>query len=99
MEEVVFLAVDMVLEYCLKELFDISFSGADLCLSTSYYLKFCNRLVLRVGPAGPTLTTLFKASIPFRYYEWAHLGPLSPCYLKSFELGTSSFPVPVLGLR
>jgi hypothetical protein len=86
-EEVVFLAVGMVLEDCLKELFDISFSGAELCLSTSYYLKFCNCLVIRVGPSGPTSTTLFKASIPFRYYVWAQLGPLSSCYLKSSELG------------
>jgi hypothetical protein len=50
----VFLAVGMVLEDCLEELFDISFSGAELCLSTSYYLKFCDCLVIRVGPSGPT---------------------------------------------
>ena len=97
--EVVFLAVGMVLEDCLEELFDISFSGAELCLLTSYYLKFCNCLVIRVGPAGPTLTTLFKASIPFRYYVWAQVGPLPSCYLKSSELGFFRLPGACPGSR
>ena len=71
--EVAFLAVNLVLEDCLKELFDISFSGAELCLSTSYYFKVLQPSGntsgpewARVGPSGPTSTMLFKFLIPFR---------------------------------
>jgi hypothetical protein len=64
--EVAFLAADMVLEGRLEESVDISFSGAELCLSTSYYLKFCECLVIRLGPSGPTTIMLFKFLIPFR---------------------------------